>query len=77
MELRVYQLIFDDELCELLLEQLALHALSKGETNLLVTQNESKVFLGILIASGLCPVSSRRLYRNKIIFAVTTLCVAH
>ena len=44
------------------MKQSVLYAHSEGEINFLVSQNGIKVFLGILIMSGFCPVLSRRLY---------------
>ena len=58
----LFELFFDDELFELVVQQSILYAHSKGETNFFVTKNEIKVFLGILMVSGLCPAPSRRLY---------------
>ena len=44
------------------MEQSVLYTHSKGEINVLMSQNEIEVFPGILILSGFCSVSSRRLY---------------
>ena len=60
----LFELFFDDDLpvFDLLVQQSILYAHSKGETNFFVAPSEMKVFLGILLVSGLCPVSSRRLF---------------
>ena len=73
----LFQLFFDTELCERMMKQLVLYAHSKGETNFVVSRNKIKVFLGILILYGLCPVSSRRLYReNDFVCRNTAVCDA-
>ena len=40
----LFELFFDDELFELVVQQSILYAHSKGETNFFVTKNEIKVF---------------------------------
>ena len=73
----LFQLFFDDELCELIVEQSVLYEHSKEETNFVVSQNEIKVLIGVLILSGLCPVSFRRPYwKNDSVCQNTATCEA-
>ena len=48
------------------MDQTIVRATFKGQTDFLVTKEEIKVFIGILIVSGIVPVSSRRMFwRNS------------
>ncbi len=57
-----FELFFDDDVLELMVEQSIVYAIFKGEHNYIVTKEEMKVFLGILIVSGFVPVPSRRMF---------------
>ena len=73
----IIPIIFHDELCELMVKQSVLYPQSKRETNFRLTQNKIKVFTRILIASGLYPVSSHRLYwKNDFVCRNTEVCNA-
>ena len=45
-----------------MVEQTLLYATFKGEDSFTVSEKEIKVFIAILIVSGIVPVSSRRLF---------------
>lgn len=62
----LFELFFDDDMWNLLVDQTIVYATLQGETDFLVSKDEMKVFLGILIVSGIVPVSSRRMFwRNS------------
>ncbi|XP_068231969.1 piggyBac transposable element-derived protein 3-like [Palaemon carinicauda] len=62
----LFELFFDDDMWNMLVDQTTIYATLKGETDFLVTKGEMKVFIGILIVSGIVPVSSRRMFwRNS------------
>ena len=57
---------FFDDMWNMLVDQTIVYATFKGETDFLVTKEEMKVFIGILIVSGIVPLSSRRMFwRNS------------
>ena len=58
----LFELFFDEEVFSLIIEQSALYARYKGEISFSTNEKELKVFLGILLLSGIVPVPSRRLY---------------
>ena len=58
----LFELFFDEEMWNLLVDQTIVYAMYRGETDFLVSKEEMKVFVGILIVSSLVPVSSRRLF---------------
>ncbi|XP_068231970.1 piggyBac transposable element-derived protein 3-like [Palaemon carinicauda] len=63
------ELFFDDDMWNMLVDHTIIYATLKGETDFLVTKGEMKVFIGILIVSGIVPIvpiSSRRMFwRNS------------
>ena len=59
---QLFELFFDEDLWNLLVNQTMIYATFRGETDFLVTKEEMKVFIGILIVSGIVPVSSRRMF---------------
>ncbi|XP_068225572.1 piggyBac transposable element-derived protein 2-like, partial [Palaemon carinicauda] len=61
----LFKLFFDDDMWNMLLDHNIIYATLKGETDFLVTKDEMKVFIGILIVSGIVPVSSRRMFWRK------------
>ena len=61
----LFELFFDDDLFDLLVQQSILYAHSKGETNFFVTTSEMKVFWGILLVSGLCRFLSKTLLESR------------
>ncbi|XP_047739717.1 piggyBac transposable element-derived protein 3-like [Hyalella azteca] len=63
----LFELLFDDDVWNLLVDQTIVYATFKGETDFLVSKDEMKVFLGILIVSGIVPLSSRRMFLEKFI----------
>ncbi|XP_064116478.1 piggyBac transposable element-derived protein 3-like [Macrobrachium nipponense] len=58
----LFELFFDEKVFRLIIEQSALYARYKGEISFSTNEKELKVFLGILLLSGIVPVLSRRLY---------------
>lgn len=58
----LFELFFDEEVWSMIVDQTIVYSKSKGETSFTVTKEELKVFLGILLVSGIVPVSSRRLF---------------
>ena len=62
----LFELFFDNEIISLIVDQTRKYAQSKGETKFFITPEEVKVFLGVLVVSGICPIPSRRMYwRNS------------
>ncbi|XP_068233375.1 piggyBac transposable element-derived protein 3-like [Palaemon carinicauda] len=55
----LFELYFDDDMWNMLVDQTIIDATLKGETDFLVTKDDMKVFTGILIMSGIVPVSCR------------------
>ena len=64
--IELFELFFDEEMWNLLVDQTIVYAMYRGETDFLVSKEEIKVFVGILIASSLVPVSSRISWKHKI-----------
>ncbi|XP_068215904.1 piggyBac transposable element-derived protein 3-like [Palaemon carinicauda] len=63
---KLFELFFDDDMWNMLVDQTIIYATLKGETDFLVTKDEMKVFTGILTVSGIVPVSSRWMFwRNS------------
>ena len=63
---QLFELIFDKDLWNLLADQTIVCAIFRWQTNFLVTKEEMKVFIGIVIVSGIVLVSSRRMFwRNS------------
>ncbi|XP_068222212.1 piggyBac transposable element-derived protein 3-like [Palaemon carinicauda] len=62
----LFEQFFYDDMWSMLVDQTIIYATLKGETDFLVTKDEMKVFIGILIVSGIVPVSSQRMFwRNS------------
>ena len=59
---QLFELFFDENLWNLLVNQTMVYATFRGVTDFLETKEEMKVFNGILIISGIVPVSSRRMF---------------
>ncbi|XP_068210548.1 piggyBac transposable element-derived protein 2-like [Palaemon carinicauda] len=60
--MELFELFFDEEVWSMIVNQTIVYSKSKRETSFTVTKEELKVFLGILLSSGIVPVSSRRLF---------------
>ena len=58
----LFELFFDDELCNDIVSQSVLYAQQKGDHTFRFSVEELKVFLGILILSGYHPLPRRRMY---------------
>lgn len=62
----LFELFFDEEIWNLIVDQSIVYANFKGEASCTVTKEELKVFLGILVVPGIVPVPSRRsFWRNS------------
>ena len=61
-DIKLFELFFDDELIDLIVEQSTLYCLKNNWPNLNVSKEEIKVFLGILIVLGYNPLGSKRYY---------------
>ena len=61
----MFEKFFDEGILELIASQTNLYATSKGDIGFIVTVEKIRVFLGILIVSGICAVPSRRYYWRK------------
>ena len=61
-EAKLFELLFDDKLIDLIVDQSTQYCLSKNRPNLNVTKEEIKEFSGILIVSGYNPLGSKRDY---------------
>lgn len=57
-----FELFFDDQLIELIVQESKKYAMFKGNHTFNVTANEIRVFTGILLLSGYCSVARNRLY---------------
>ena len=61
----LFELFFDEELCDHVVYQTLLYATYKGKEGFQLEKEELKVFIVILILSGYNPLPSRRLYWQK------------
>ena len=75
--MQLFELFFDEEACELILQKTMLYAHSKGEDLFVLTISEFEVVFGISPVSGLVPVPCRRMFwrnspmtRNEAVFNV-------
>ena len=59
-DIELFEPFFDDELIDLIMEQSTLYCLKNNWPNLNVSKEQIKVFLGILIVSGLNPLGSKK-----------------
>jgi len=73
--MQLFELIFNQEAYNLIVQQTILYAFGKGEANFLLTVKEIKVVFGILLVLGIVPVSCRRMFwknstvtRNEVVF---------
>lgn len=60
--MELFELFFYEEVWSMIVDPTIVYSKSKGETSFTVTKEEFKVFLGILLVSGILPVPSRRLF---------------
>ncbi|MGH0139651.1 UNVERIFIED_CONTAM: hypothetical protein FKN15_042580 [Acipenser sinensis] len=58
----LFELFFDDEVIEMIVEMSNLYALQKGKANFSVAKPEMRVFLAILFISGYVPLPRRRMF---------------
>ncbi|KAK1171474.1 piggyBac transposable element-derived protein 3-like [Acipenser oxyrinchus oxyrinchus] len=58
----LFELFFDDQVIEMIVEMSNLYALQKGKANFSVTKPEMRVFLAILFISGYVPLPRRRMF---------------
>ena len=64
--IQLFKLFFDEDLWNFLVNQTMVYATFRGKRDFLVTKEEMKVFIGILIVSGIVPMSSQRMFwRNS------------
>jgi len=60
--MQLFELFFDEEAYNLIVQQTILYAHGKGEANFLLTVKKIKVVFGILLVSGIVPVSCRQMF---------------
>ncbi|XP_033231548.1 piggyBac transposable element-derived protein 3-like, partial [Belonocnema kinseyi] len=57
-----FELFFDVEVISLIADQSIKYAVEKGQTQFIISENEFKIFLAILLISGYCCYPRRRMY---------------
>ncbi|XP_039287939.1 piggyBac transposable element-derived protein 3-like [Nilaparvata lugens] len=62
---KYFELLYDDEVLDLICDFSNLYAFQNGEPNFKVEKNEMRVFLAILLISGYCQVPRLRMYWDE------------